>query len=122
MRSNRMAERGEGRVGTLLGLSVLVLTIYLGVKVVPVMVNAYAFRDYIEQETRFAALSKKDEDVVKRVLRKAQELELPVQAKNIRVNRSASHFDIDVRYTVPIETPIYTYNWDFNEQYRAPLF
>jgi len=85
-------------------------------------VNAYAFRDYIEQETRFAALQKKDEDVVKRLLRKAQELELPVQLKNIKVNRSPSHFDILVRYTVPIETPVYTYNWDFSEEYRAPLF
>ena len=118
----RRGELGEGRLGTLFGVSVLVLTIYLGCKVVPVMVNAYAFRDYIEQETRFAALSKKDDEVVKRVLRKAQELELPVQTKNIRVNRSASHFDIAVKYTVPIVTPVYTYNWDFSEQYRAPLF
>jgi len=122
MRSDWRAERGEGRLGTLLGLSVLVLTVYLGFKVVPVLVNAYAFRDYIEQETRFAALQKKDEEVVKRVLRKAEELELPVKAKNIKVNRSSSHFDIVVRYTVLIETPLYTYNWDFNEEYRAPLF
>lgn len=122
MRRSWKAERGEGRVGTLVGFSVLLLTVYLGYKVVPVLVNAYAFRDYIEQETRFAALQKKDDDVVKRVLRKAQELELPVQAKNIKVNRSASHFDIAVRYTVAIVTPVYTYNWDFNEQYRAPLF
>jgi hypothetical protein len=122
MGTDRTGERGEGRLSTLFGLSVLLLSIYLGCKVVPVMVNAYAFRDYIEQETRFAALSKKDDEVVKRVLRKAQELELPVQSKNIRVNRSTSHFDIVVKYTVPIVTPVYTYNWDFSEQSRAPLF
>ncbi|HZM70990.1 MAG TPA: hypothetical protein VFB95_11570 [Candidatus Cryosericum sp.] len=122
MRICGASERGEGRLGTLFGLSVLVLTVYLGFKVVPVMVNAYAFRDYIEQEARFAALQKKDDEVIKRVLRKAQELELPIKAKNIRVNRDQSHFDIAVKYTVPIETPVYTYNWDFDERYRAPLF
>jgi hypothetical protein len=122
MRIGGTSERGEGRLGTLLGLCVLVLTVYLGFKVVPVMVNAYAFRDYIEQEARFAALQKKDEEVVKRVLRKAQELELPIQAKNIKVKRDQGHFDIAVKYTVPIATPIYTYNWDFDEKYRAPLF
>jgi hypothetical protein len=45
MRISGTSERGEGRLGTLFGLSVLVLTIYLGFKIVPVMVNAYAFRD-----------------------------------------------------------------------------
>ena len=119
---SRISERGEGRLGTIFGLTVLAVTVYLAFKVVPVMVNAYAFRDYIEQETRFAALRNKDEEVVKRVLKKAEELDLPVTRKSITVNRSSSHFDIRVAYTIPIETPVYTYNWVFNEQQRAPLF
>jgi len=118
----RRSERGEGRMGTIFGLVVLAVTVYLAFKVLPVMVNAYAFRDYIEQETRFAALRNKDEEVIKRVLRKAEELDLPVTRKSITVNRSTSHFDIRVAYTIPIETPVYTYNWVFNEENRAPLF
>jgi hypothetical protein len=115
-------ERGEGRMGTLFGLCVLAVAIYLGYKIVPVMINAYTFRDFLEQETRFAALKKKDDEVIKSVLRKAEELELPIKAKNIKVNRSSTHFDISVKYTIPIETPVYTYNWDFDEEYKAPLF
>jgi hypothetical protein len=115
-------ERGEGRLGTLFGLIVLALSIYLGVKVVPVMVNGYAFRDYLEEEARFAALRNRDDEVKKRVLRKAQELDLPIGAKNILINRTNTHFDIKVKYVVPIETPVYTYNWNFDEAIRAPLF
>jgi hypothetical protein len=122
MNADRRRERGEGRFGTLVGLSVLALTIYLGCKVVPVMINAYAFRDFIEQETRFAALRRKDDEVAKRVFEKARELELPVDAKSIKVNRSPSRFDITVKYTVPIETPVYVYNWVFDERFSAPLF
>jgi len=122
MSTERHGERGEGRLGTLVGLAVLALTIYLAYKVIPVMVNAYAFRDYIEQETRFAALRNRDEEVIKRVLRKAQELELPVTNKSIRVNRTQSRFDIAVKYTIPIETPVYVYNWMFDERFSAPLF
>ena len=118
----RRSERGEGQFGTLVGLCVLLITIYLGFKVIPVMVDAYAFRDFIEQEARFAALKKKDGAVRDRVLRKAQELELPIDAKSIVLNRTTTHFDIKVKYTVPIETPIYTYNWVFDEKCRAPLF
>ena len=122
MSIDRQGERGEGRLGTLVGLTILALTIYLGYKVIPVMVNAYAFRDYVEQETRFAALRNRDEEVVKRVLKKAQELELPITNKSIRVNRTTSRFDIAVRYTIPIETPVYVYNWMFDERFSAPLF
>jgi len=122
MNTDRRGERGEGRLGTLVGLVVLALTIYLAFKFIPVMVNAYAFRDYIEQETRFAALRNRDEEVVKRVLRKAEELELPVSNKSIKVNRTQSRFDIVVKYTVPIETPVYVYNWMFDEKFSAPLF
>lgn len=119
---SRQSERGEGRLGTIFGLTVLAVTVYLAFKVLPVMVNAYAFRDYIEQETRFAALRNKDEEVIRRVIKKAEELDLPVTRKSITVNRTSSHFDIRVAYTIPIETPVYTYNWVFKEEQRAPLF
>ena len=115
-------ERGEGRFGAFLSLAILAVTIYLGFKVIPVMVNAYAFRDYLEEEARFAALRKKDEEILNRVLKKAEELNLPVKAKDIKINRSTTHFDMYVNYTIPIETPVYTYIWNFDEETRAPLF
>ncbi len=118
----RESERGEGRFGTMVGLCVLLLAIYLGFKVIPVMVNAYSFRDFIEQEARFAALKKVDKEIAARVLRKAQELELTVGPQDIQMKRTTTHFDITVKYTVPIETPIYTYKWVFDEKSRAPLF
>lgn len=122
MRLRSSDERGEGRLGTLLSLCILLVFIYLGFKVIPVMINAYAFRDFIEQEARFAALQNKDDELKKRVLRKAQELDLPVTTKNIKMHRTHAYFDINVRYTIPIETPVYTYNWSLDEKTRAPLF
>ena len=116
------SEKGEGRFGTLVGLSVLALTVYLGFKVIPEMINIYTFRDYLDEQARFAALSRHDEEIKKRILRKAQELDLPVGGKNVTLNRSESYFDIHVRYVVPIVTPFYTYDWKLDESVRAPLF
>ncbi len=116
-------EAGEGRFGTLIALLVLGVGIYLGVKIVPVMINAYTFRDFLDEQARFAALPHHDDDMVKNsILRKAKELDLPVGAKNLLVNRTSSHIDIRARYTVPIVTPVYTYNWDFDESLSLPLF
>jgi hypothetical protein len=116
-------EKGEGRLGTLFGILVLAMFIYLGVKIVPILISVYEFRDSIEEQARFAALPRHDDEEVKRsILRKAHELELPVGAKDVSVNRSSTRIDIKVKYTVPIETPLYTYNWDLDESLSAPLF
>ncbi len=115
-------ERGEGRFGSMIGLLVLAVTVYLGFKTIPVMVRGYEFRDFLEEQARFAAMRKDDDDVRTAVIRKAQELELPVQGKNIKLLRTSTRFDIAVKYTVPIETPVYTYNWIFDEKQSSPLF
>ena len=115
-------ERGEGRFGTMVGLFVLAMTVYLGFKTIPVMVRGYEFRDFLEEQARFAAVRKEDDDVREAVIRKARELELPVQGKNIKILRTSTRFDIAVRYTVPIETPVYTYDWIFDERQSSPLF
>jgi hypothetical protein len=116
-------ERGEGRLGTLLGVLVLAAFIYLGVKIVPIMINVYEFRDSIDEQARFATLPRHDDEVIKHsILRKAQELRLPVGAKDVIVNRSSSRIDIVVKYVVPIETPLYTYMWNLDESLSEPLF
>lgn len=113
---------GEGRLGTLFALTLLAVMIYLGVKVVPVMVNTYAFRDFIEEEARFAAVRRDDEEIKTRVWRKARELDLPIELKQIQTERSNSRFDIRVSYSIPIVTPVYTYVWRMDEQVSSPLF
>ena len=118
----RITERGEGRGGTMFALLILALAIYTGVKTVPVLIDNYTLRDFLEAEARFAALRKQDEVVKDRVLKKAHEMELPIGAKDIMVNRAGGHFDIRVRYTVPIETPFRVFNWEFDETASAPLF
>jgi hypothetical protein len=121
MRRNA-AERGEGRLGTLLALTIVAVLIYLGVKVVPVMINTYAFKDFIEEEARFASVRRDDDEIRDRVWKKARELDLPIELKQIHTERSNARFDINVDYTVPIVTPVYTYNWVLEERVSSPLF
>lgn len=109
-------------MGTILSLLVLAVLIYLGIKYVPVMINSYSFRDFIEEEARYAAVRKGDEDIRDRVYQKATDLTLPVKKANIKVQRSRHELTITVDYTVPIETPVFTHEWQFNERVTAPLF
>jgi hypothetical protein len=115
-------ERGEGRLGTLFALVLVAVMIYLGFKVVPVMINSYAFKDFIEEEARFAAVRRDDEEIRARVLSKARELELPITGEMIITERTNARFDIAVRYSVPIVTPLYTYQYQRDEKVSSPLF
>ena len=116
------SERGEGRFGTLFALTLFAVMIYLGVKVVPVMVNTYAFKDFIEEEARFAAVRRDDNEIRTRVWQKARELDLPIELKQIQTERSNTRYDIAVRYSIPIVTPVYTYVWELDEKVSSPLF
>lgn len=106
----------------MISLLILVGLIYLGFKYIPVMVSTYSFRDFMEEEARFAAVRKGDEDIRNRLYDKARELTLPVEKSNIRVQRSRSQVTISVKYMVPIETPVFTHRWQFTEKASAPLF
>jgi hypothetical protein len=121
MKSNR-GERGEGRLGTFFALTLLVVMIYLGFKVVPVMINSYTFKDFIEEEARFAAVRRDDEEIRTRVYNKARELQLPISKEMIQMERTNTRFDIIVRYAVPIVTPVYTYQYKRDEHVSSPLF
>ncbi|MCI0408193.1 MAG: hypothetical protein L0191_06470 [Acidobacteria bacterium] len=120
--SRNRRERGEGRLGTFFALTLLVVMIYMGFKVVPVMINAYAFKDFIEEEARFASVRKDDEEIRARVYNKARELQLPITQEMIHTERTNARFDIAVSYAVPIVTPVYTYQYKRDEHISSPLF
>ena len=87
-------QRGEGRIGLLLSLAVLGVGIFLGVKIIPVRIAAYEFSDFLQQECRYAAVRTVDEKVRQRILDKALELEIPLQKKNLTVQRTANEMMI----------------------------
>ncbi len=121
MRSAR-SERGQGRIGTIVALGLLGIGIYVGAKIIPVRINAYEFRDFVEQECRYAAVKGSDEEITRRILEKAKELEIPLQKKELRVGRTRSEMVVSYRYVQPIDFKVTTYNYSFEHKYRAPLF
>jgi hypothetical protein len=118
----RKGERGEGRVGLLVALAVVGIGVFLGVKIIPVRINAYEFRDYVEQECRTAALTRDDKRIAKNIMEKAGDLELPLQRKNLSLKRTSSEMVIKASFEMPIDLKVTTYNFRYEVNTRAPLF
>lgn len=119
---HRAAERGEGRIGLMIALALLGAGIFVGVKIIPVRVNAYEFRDFIQEECRFAATRNKDAEIFKRVYEKAQALRLPLAKKDLRLERTTSEMIISAKYVQTIDLKVTKYVFKFDHTERAPLF
>ena len=115
-------EKGEGRVGFMITLIIVGVAIFLGVKVIPVRIAAYEFRDVLREEARYGAVRNSDDVVTKRIMDKAVELEIPLDKKNLKVSRTPTQMVITANYEQPIDLKVTTYVYRFNETEKAPLF
>jgi hypothetical protein len=115
-------QKGEGRVGLLIALIVVGVLVFLGMKIIPVRITAYEFRDALREEARYAAVRNDDETVARRIMQKAKELEVPLQAKNLKLRRTPGEMVISASYDQPIDLKVTTYVYKFEAEERAPLF
>ena len=120
--NRRIREKGEGKLGLLVAIVVVGLAIFVGVKVLPVRIAAYEFRDVLREEARYAAVRHNDAEVVKRIMRQAEELEIPLLRKNLEVKRTIGEMVVTAHYEQAIDLKFTVYVFRFNAKEKAPLF
>ena len=120
--SHRKGEAGAISVKTLVSFAFLMLIGYLTYKFVPIYIAAYDFDSAIKTQAQYSGSMKTNEVILKELLAKAAELELPVNKSDIRIERSTSRLTITADYVVPVKTAFFTYNWRFTEEESAVLF
>jgi len=118
----RAAQRGEGKVGLIIALFVVGIAVFLGLKIIPVRINAYEFRDVLREECRYGAVRHDDAAVAKRIMNKAREIGIPLRADHLSVRRTTGEMIITAKYEQPIDLKVTTYVYKFDAKERAPLF
>lgn len=114
-------QRGEGNFGCLIGLIFLALAIFVAYKMIPVKVKNAELRQVITDEAKSAG-SHRDDQILAAILSKAREDNLPVAEENVTIKRANSEITVDVEYTVPVEFPGYTYQWNIHHHVNNPIF
>ena len=120
--NGRTYERGEGRVSFVITLAVMGIAAYLAVKIVPVRIDAYEFRDVLRDEARQAVVIKDDREIARRILKTAKEMELPLDRKNLSIRRGSREIVIRATYEKQIDLAVTTYTYRFDAESRSPLF
>lgn len=96
------------------GVAVLAILVFLGIRLIPIYYHNQELQQFVEDVTHRAAAPTSSDDVLRSwILDKAGELELPVVADNVRIQRTSDRVQIDVRYFVRVDLPLYTVDLHF---------
>jgi|SRR5579884_2696582 len=101
------------------GLLILVAGVYVGASLIPVYYANYQFQDVIKTEATLQTYTTKPEgDIQAFIAKKAQELDIPVNKDQIKVQRRGTvgtgSLTIEAPYTVHIELPGYPMDLHFD--------
>jgi hypothetical protein len=120
MRANR-ATAGEGRLGCMLWVALLVVGGLIAWKAIPVKIAAAELQDFMVEQAKFAAAAT-PETISGRIFNKARDLDLPLDKQNIRVEKGGGRILMAASFTVPLEFPGYVYYWEFDLEVDRPIF
>lgn len=107
-----------GTIKMFLGLFVIVGGVYASMKIIPPYFENYQFQDAIKDEAvRDSYAPKSEDDIRTTVLKKAQELEIPISEENIHVTHQGNQFSgtvtIRAAYIVHVDMPGYPLDLHF---------
>lgn len=99
----------------LFGLAILVAGGYAGWKLIPPYFSNYQFQDTVENMAKFETYTKRTEaEITRDLARKAEDLEIPLTAEQIHVQRTPNGVTIWAEYEVHVDLPGYPVDLKFH--------
>ena len=120
---SRRAARGAGNLGCIIWLIVLAAVGHVLWKVVPVKIRSASFYDVMQEQAAFGSI-KSPQAIEYEILRRAEELRIPVTRENLKVVKTAQALTVEAHYEIPIEFfgGAYRYVWKFDPVISRPTF
>jgi hypothetical protein len=116
------SERGGARLKLIVFLAVFAVVLYIGYLYIPVAVDAYYYKDIMQNMVNQGAAQGSDPAWVKnQLVKNAPDYHVPPDA-TITTTMQDKRIQARVQYTRPIVTPIYTYNYEFDYTAASTTF
>src|SRR5712692_5366209 len=107
-------ELGGARVKLIVFIAIFALVVYIGYMYVPVAVDAYYFKDVMQNKVDVAATQGYESSWVRDQLVKSEaDYHVPADAV-ITPAQKDNRIEVRVQFTRPISFPGYTYNYEFD--------
>jgi hypothetical protein len=114
-------QSGEVRVGTIVWLLIAAALVMISIEAIPVKMRSSQLQDFMTETAKFAS-NLSEERLQSKILNHALSLDLPATKKTVSVTKRNGSIRIRASYTIPLEFPFYTYNWEFEHDVERPIF
>ena len=102
---------------SLFGLALVVIGMYLVWKIMPAYYTNFEFQDFVESQARIESYSTHNEAEIAEVFaKKAADLDIPLTASQIHVQRLGNDLSVSCEYDVHIEVPIHPFDLHFKAE------
>jgi hypothetical protein len=103
----------------ILGLGVIVVVAFVGIKTIPVFFSNYQFEDFIKEEALHSTYSTRSEDDIRAaVIKHAQDFDISLTPAQVHVSRTGMYgngsLTIEADYTASIDLPGYSTTVEFH--------
>lgn len=106
---------GEGKAGCIFWSLLLAAVIVAGVKIIPIEIAKSQLQDSVIEMVQFQRF-KTQEFYQNAILRRAQELKLPIEKKHIKVSAGGQRIVVEIDTRVPVDLIVTTI------QYRVRIY
>ncbi len=117
---------GRGSIRGIVSLLLVVTVAYGCFKIIPPRAAAFQLDDEVREQVILAGSRRRkisDDEIRRTLLRRAEELGLPIDGRDIVIRRRGGNVLVQVDYTVRVDFPLdYHYDWHFQASHEGPSF
>jgi hypothetical protein len=117
----RVSEHGGARIGAVIWILLFVALVIVCKEAIPVKIKTSQLEDFMVELAKFST-REPDEKLQRRILEKAEALQLPVVKDDITVRKANGRVRMRAQYAITLEFPFYNYVWHFDHNVDRPIF
>ena len=121
MLGRRKKQKGEGWLGCIVWALIILTIGLIAYRTIPVKIRSAQFYDSMVEQAKFADRNPPTR-IRQSLLRKAKELDMPLDPKNLKVERYGDNIRMKAQYTITVELPFYSWDWEFRPEVDRPIF
>lgn len=119
--SSRKWQKGEGKAGCIFWILLLGIGVFTAWQMVPPKIADMQLKDYVEELAQLEP-RKSGEWFQTAIFNRAKDLDIPLEKKNIKVDKTLRRVQVEMSYTVKIDFLVTTYDWKFEHKLERDIF